>query len=257
MSVPEQLLRHFENADDLWIAWCERSQPPAFRTRNGISIHHQPCDPVYFLVAEIFFRESYTGGFFTPRLGQTVVDCGANIGVFALFLSDVAPGIKVHCFEPSADTFRRLKSNIDLNDLQQFVSAYPYAIWKENTQRALHHFLSSGRRSFFGDGRLKSSGPNEMVKCVDLCEAIRLCEAERIDLLKIDVEGAELEIVEAAPQSVWQSVEKVVLEYHEEMRPGCRERILRALSNAGYRQLRVRHTGNVETSPVGIIQASR
>lgn len=251
----QQFQKHFENGDDLWNAWREQRVAPPARTRNGILIYHQRCDPLYFLINEIFFREAYTNGFFTPCAGQTVIDCGANIGIFTLFLCNQARGIKVHCFEPSSDTFRTLAANIRANDLQQFVFVHPRAIWKDNLEHQLNHFRSSGRRSFFEDSCLEKSGPNEIVSCIDLAQAVRLCGSETIDLVKIDAEGAELEIIESATFDTWAPIQRVVLEYHEHMRPGCRDRIVHALRNAGYGRLAVVHEG--ESDPIGIIKASR
>ena len=50
--------------------------------------------------------------------------------------------------------------------------------------------------------------------------ALRRSGAERVALLKVDVEGAEIEIVEAAGAAVWARIDRVVLEFHDRIRPG-------------------------------------
>ena len=80
-------------------------------------------------------------------------------------------------------------------------------------------------------------------------------ERSDIALLKIDTEGAEIEIVEGASQEVWPKIDRVVFEFHDPFRPGSRDRVCRVLEANGLRRFR-----NI-TSPAnpgfGVVQASR
>lgn len=252
------LRRHFSNSGEILDALQARRCPPTFRTRSGLSIRHAwPEDPIFLLIREIFVAETYTGdAFLEPAVGQTIVDCGANIGVFALYLSGHAPGIAVHCFEPSASTRERLIANVRENRLRA-VRVYPFALWSDKSQKSLLHYACSGRRSFFADDREEITGEDEIVECVDLQTAIDLTGAGKIDLLKMDVEGAELEIIEAASPDLWNRIDRVVLEYHEELRIGSQRRIMDVLKRVGYCDVRAIEERPSERDSIGIIRAAR
>jgi hypothetical protein len=76
---------------------------------------------------------------------------------------------------------------------------------------------------------------------------------EVIDFLKLDVEGAELDILEGADFSTLGRIQKVALEFHEHFRPGSKEGVLTYLRKNGFGDIRA----NTGTGRLGIIRASR
>jgi FkbM family methyltransferase len=228
---------------------------PPLVLRNGLTIHHGPGDSPLFIFNEIFRERCYTGGgFYRPRPSDTVLDLGANIGLFLVYLQWRARGIRVHCFEPAAETRHRLEHNIRANELETCVSVYPFAVSDSEGVVSLQQAPKTGVRSMFGT-RQPDAPPAELVRCIGLGRALELCGARRVDLLKIDVEGAEIEIIEGAGAEVWERIDRVALEFHDHYRPGCRERVTAALATHGFDHIAV------DTKPgsphVGVIWASR
>ena len=87
---------------------CGTEVPP-IHLKNGLRIAHSADDDIGYSFFEIFGLQPYTSrGFYQPHPSHTVVDIGANIGLFALYLAGCAPGIEVHCFEPSVTARDRL-----------------------------------------------------------------------------------------------------------------------------------------------------
>ncbi len=247
--------RWFRNWRELIAAWKAGAPLPPLVLRNGLTLYHGPGDSPWYNFHEIFRDDCYTrGGFYRPRPRDTVLDVGANIGTFALYMQWRAFGVRVHCFEPASETRQRLKQNVEANGLQPFVSLHPVAVSDRRGEAELKAGRKSDVRSFFASSDSRD-GPGEVVRCVRLDEALAECGVGRVDLLKIDVEGAELEIVEGAPAEVWQKIDRVALEFHDTFRPGCRDRVLRVLRDAGYRNI------TVEPQPrrpqLGTIRASR
>jgi FkbM family methyltransferase len=227
---------------------------PPLVLRSGLTVYHGPADSPLFIFNEIFRQRCYTrGGFYRPRPADTVLDLGANIGLFTLFLQWRAWGIRVNCFEPAAETRARLAHNIDANRLSPHVSIYPFAVSDRDGEAGLRPGRTTGVRSFFANPD-RGHTPAECVRCVTLGRALEMCGRGRVDLLKIDVEGSEVEIVEGAEAGAWERVERVALEFHEDLRPGCRERVLRVLAARGYNHVAV-DVG--PTGEVGVIRARR
>jgi FkbM family methyltransferase len=234
---------------------CRSATPlPPLVLRNGLIVHHGPGDSPLFIFNEIFRQRCYTRrGFYRPHPGDTVMDLGANIGLFALYLQARAPGIRVHCFEPATQTRRRLEHNLSANGLGEDVSVYPLAVSDRERAAGLQQGRNSGVRSLFKNPN--ATAGVEIVQCVGLGEALELCGATHVDLLKIDVEGSEVEIVEGAEDHVWDRIARVALEFHDQFRPGCHERVLCVLKSQGYRNLVV--DVSRRNPQVGVIRACR
>lgn len=248
--------RHFSNWKEVYGAF-RRGQPlPTLELRGGLTLQHGPADDIWSLFHEIFVERCYaTPDFYVPQKEHCVLDCGANIGTFALYLQSVAPGIRVHCFEPASDTRSRLERNIKANHLETQVTIHPCAVFDHEGELELPKATFAGSASVFGENT--TGDAVEKVRCITLAQAIELCKTSHVDLLKVDVEGAELEILENADTvspPLWPRIQRVVMEYHEAIRPGCRERIAKLLE---------RHYSKVKSWPVtpsgelGILQASR
>jgi FkbM family methyltransferase len=246
-------VRHFQNWPAVWSAYRCGGVLPNFQLRNGLVLHHVNADDPIFLFTEVFLQNCYfSPSFYTPVPAHTVLDIGANIGFFALYLQSLAPGIHVHCFEPGADARSRLDLNVKGNRLDAMISVYPIAVFDAETTVELKEAAHSAHRSLFASQFVEKERSTK-VNAVPLQKAIEMAGGSRIDLLKIDVEGAEIEIAEGADPHCWQNIERVVVEYHDLLRPGCKKRVSCLLSDRGYRGIQA-----FETSPgLGLLQAQR
>jgi FkbM family methyltransferase len=222
---------------------------------NDLTLHHEPSDDPILLFRELFVHRCYTrDGFYTPRSGDVVLDIGGNVGFFAVSLEWMAGGVKVHSFEPAADTRARLCRNVTVNGLETLVTVYPYAVTNAPGEVRLNTAILTGHRSLF-DRQSATSEPGEAVPSINLAQAVELTGAKQIDLLKIDVEGSEIEIVEGADADTWKKIRRVVVEYHDLFRPGCQERVTRVLAAQGFSSLET--LPEPSPSGLGLIRASR
>jgi FkbM family methyltransferase len=250
-----RLVRALENWPSVWAAARLRRTIPPLRLRGGMVVEHAPGDVAYDVFHEIFVQRCYLGdGFYRPAAGDVVVDGGAQVGLFALHLQWLAPGIRVHCFEPAPATRARLAANVARNALGATIGIHPYALLDREGTVPLRANTLSGNRSLFERADASADRP-DVVRCIPLATALDLCGGERLALLKLDVEGAEVEILEGADEATLARVERVALEYHDFLRPGCRERVAERLTRAGFR--------HIETEPsamdgaIGILRAAR
>jgi FkbM family methyltransferase len=197
--------------------------------RNGMTIRSGSRDDVVAIFNEIFVERCYCPvWFYRAEPDHRVLDVGANVGLFSLFLSSVAPGIRVFAFEPQPETFERLTRNLAENGLEGSITARRLAVGR-----------GRGKVRFSGVGGLASGheaatseGLGESVECISLAEALELAGGGPIHLLKVDTEGAEAEIVGFAPLAVWSAIARVVVEYHDLSK---RDQVLVSLQSCGYR----------------------
>lgn len=129
------------------------------------------------------------------REGSVMLDIGAWIGPITLFAA--VGGTECHCFEPDPIAFQRLKDNVGSNDkaVQDKIHLNHLAVTR--TGEPIQLF----KRYNFGDSgssmleRVKDSGESVKVGSVVLEEYIRSRSLERIDLIKMDVEGGEFDLL--------------------------------------------------------------
>ena len=131
------------------------------------------------------------------RPGAVALDVGANVGAYALLFGAWArPGGRVFAFEPAPDAFDGLRRHVDLNGLGDVVRPIRAAVAERSGEAAL---LADG---FSGANRLSASSVRTaMVETVSVDD---FCARERINptLMKIDVEGAELEVLRGARETI-------------------------------------------------------
>lgn len=162
--------------------------------RNGIELLHS--------LREIFVCEIYK-----MRSGDEhpyIIDCGANIGLSILFLKNQFPNSNILAFEPDEYNFKLLQKNT--KELQN-VTILKKAIWKEN---GFIDFHDSGSQS-------SHISPVTSLKAnnVKRIETIRLKDLliKPIEFLKIDIEGAEYEVLKDCSQEL-KMVKNIFIEYH-------------------------------------------
>lgn len=146
----------------------------------------------FVTVNEVFCRMDYRA----PAGVRTVVDVGANIGITALYYLSLGPQVRVHCYEPVPRNVERLRENLaGYEDRYTLTEA---AVWDRSgtVDFGLEH---TGRYGGIG----QASETTIAVPCLHIDEALRtaLEHADRVDVLKVDTEGAEIATVAAiAPE---------------------------------------------------------
>lgn len=153
-------------------------------------------------VDEIFINEIYKS-----KLSEApiIFDCGANIGLSVIYFKIQNPRAKIIAFEPDKENFEILSSNIISFNLKD-IDLRKDAVWIENT-----------KLNFQNDGTMGSKlvADNAFNKQINSVNAIRLKEliTMPIDMLKIDIEGAEFEVLKDIKDNL-QFIKNIFLEYH-------------------------------------------
>ncbi|MFI6846769.1 FkbM family methyltransferase [Kitasatospora sp. NPDC050467] len=208
--------------------------------------------------AEYLYKEIFEDGVYLPPDGKplpddpVIVDVGANIGMFALFAAQQWPTARIFSFEPAPEVFRLLSGNVaglsNVTALNQAVGSvaerreltfYPqYTMMSgfdadpaedKELVRSYIRNVAAGlddeeRRAVLVEETEEIlAGRFEEVRKVS-CEVVRLDETatslgiDRIDFLKIDVEGFELEVLRGIGEELWPRIRLVAVEVEGEGR---------------------------------------
>jgi FkbM family methyltransferase len=130
--------------------------------------------------ADHFIFWEFLGGFYEPpSSASAIVDCGANIGLFALHAGLVFPNAGITCYEPDMKNYDLLRKNLAQNNI--YADCVPCGVWSSKISGYFHP-----RKSFDGFISLEPSEfPVE-------CDVPKIGEGT---WLKMDVEGAEYEVL--------------------------------------------------------------
>ncbi|OQX96875.1 MAG: hypothetical protein B6I20_13885 [Bacteroidetes bacterium 4572_117] len=167
---------------------------------NGNIVEYTDNESFIAMYKEIFEHEIYNFNCKTDV--PKIIDCGANIGLSIMYFKKKFPNAKITAFEADPLIFNVLKNNISNANLTN-ISIIQKALWNEETT-----ILFNSDNS---DGGHISNNSKEGIKV----ETIRLSKYinEKIDFLKIDIEGAELEVLQECKDKL-HFVDKVFVEYH-------------------------------------------
>jgi FkbM family methyltransferase len=179
------------------------------RIQIGRGVNHVP-------IIEIFMRHDYG----TIPDGATVLDLGANIGTFSIYAAITAHGATIYSYEPAPQYFQLLHHNVRLNGVERQVRCFDLALADSEGSRDL--IIEPGGRPFPSlvqhDG---DSGSSVRVPCTTLAEIMTANGIERIDLLKMDCEGAEYEILFGTSPDVLAKIVEIRMEIHNLGIEGC------------------------------------
>lgn len=132
--------------------------------------------------------------FITPEM--TFLDIGANIGNHTIYFSSVLGAKHVYSFEPMSLTASIFRKNIKLNQLEHVVSLFEYGLGKENTKAEV---VIDG----VADNNLGSTTLSECeYGTIEIRRLDDLHLQDKIDFIKIDVEGMEASVLSGARDTI-------------------------------------------------------
>jgi FkbM family methyltransferase len=164
-------------------------------------------------ILEVFHLEEYQDARTIAHHNPTIIDIGANIGTFSVWISSQFPRATIYAFEPEQKNFSLLSKNILHNNRVTQIYAYREAVCGTKGKRLLSVAgESSGKNSLAYD---TGTGTTATVSCTTLSDIFRAHNIERCDCLKIDCEGAEYELLYATPSEVLARVSMIIFEAHQ------------------------------------------
>jgi FkbM family methyltransferase len=218
-----------------------------YRLPNGLLVAHQNEAETRHFYEDIFEHRSYVKHDIRIPKGAIVFDVGANIGLFTLFVHTEAKDARIYSFEPAPPLFELLRRNVadhrvraelfniglSARERDAPFTFYPnssgmssfYANQAEE-KHVLQTIIENQRRLGMADMDQVLSHSEELLgirfeaktftaRLRRLSSVIRETGVERIDLLKVDVQKAELEVLEGIDEGDWPKIAQIVLEAHD------------------------------------------
>lgn len=135
---------------------------------------------------------------------SVILDIGANIGSHTLYWAIEKKAKKIYSFEPFDKIYEILNTNIKLNYLQDKVNIFNYGLSDEECNAEIGRF---NKHNIGGTDFVKNETGRFKLKTLDSLKI-----KEHIDLIKIDVEGAEVEVLKGGIKTIEKNKPILVIE---------------------------------------------
>ena len=192
---------------------------------EGLPFFFRPINEDIALIKSIFGSQEYQLPPIKDFQPKLILDCGGNIGCAAVYFAHKYPAAQIYSVEPEKENFTLLKYNTALYNNVHWINS---ALWDKET------FIRVEDRGFgkWGFMTFETTADDPAAfRATTIGKVLADSGFDEIDLLKIDIEGAEKEVFAAPDVDKWLSKVKVlVIELHDSMKLGCSYEFFKAVS---------------------------
>jgi len=186
-----------------------KEQKIVYELKNGLKfeVRSGTCDRG--IIDEIFAYKIYSPSGFEIKENDTVLDIGAQIGVFSVYAAASAKAGRVYSFEPFSENYALLKRNIELNSRGN-IEPFQMAVAGTAGTKDFYISKNTGGHSFYGSPKQEKIS----VQAIALADFIKEKGLAKIDYFKMDCEGGEYDILFSLPDEILNKISKIGMEYH-------------------------------------------
>lgn len=171
---------------------------------------------------EIFLSKEYDIDLGNPLF---IIDAGSHIGLSSVFFASKYPQATIIALEPEPSNFKVLLKNIENH---QNIRAIRAGLWSRKTNLRIQD--SSAETWSF---KVIEDSSGNGIPAVTIQDIMADFDFKRIDFLKMDIEGSEVEVLNHS-QAWVDDVSAMVIELHDRFKPGCSEALQKAFDNHSY-----------------------
>ena len=184
-----------------------------------------------YLVNNLLLDNGEYDFFYSPEYSciknaKVIIDAGACIGIFSRMMNQLDKDALIIAIEPEKNNFNLLKENLKYSSN---IICKENGLWNKKCKLIVEH-SKTGEWGF----TVKESEENVDVEAIRVQDIIKQFKIERIDILKVDIEGAEVEVFDNNADEWLDKVKMCVIEFHERKRPGCSKMIIDKMKKNGF-----------------------
>lgn len=200
--------------------------------RNGLTVLHPPKRGGLAVIGlELWHNNVYRiGEFYVPKPGDIVVDVGAHVGLFTLRILCEEARCRVIALEPYEENFTCLIHNLADSGMNGDVTAHQLGIGAGFGRISMNEPQTN--RSFDARAVPATETDLDAGESVPLAHLLKLAEADHISFLKMDAEGGEFAAFSTADVSTIMRIERLAMEYHDNLAPGTLSLLREKLSSS-------------------------
>lgn len=202
----------FFSKKPLFKFYLNKHQPPIYLRNNSTD---------YATFTQVFYSEQYNFPF--SKQPKVIVDCGANIGLSTIYFKNRFPNAKIIAIEPDSGNYEMLLKNTEAYPDIRCIKA---GIWNTSTNLEVVD-LNMGEWGFMV--KAVDHPTESTIKGISIKEIITSFDLDRIDILKIDIEGSEKELFELGQDEWLPFVNTIIIETHDRIKKGTSKSIFSAL----------------------------
>lgn len=160
---------------------------------------------------------------------RVIIDCGANIGLFSVYMKNKYPKAQIYAVEPDGDNFKMLSKNTE-----NFtgIKLYNKGVWSQATKLKVYDKFDGGKWALVVEPITDHNIPKDafIIDSVSIAQLIEENNLTNIDILKIDVETSERELFSNNYESWINKVKIFVLEFHDWLEKGTAQPFFTAIT---------------------------
>ncbi len=176
--------------------------------RDGTKIVLRANTSDRWSVHEIILRNDYALTRL-PEKKPVIIDLGASEGAFSIFAAKLNPTARIVALEPNHLNYELASENIRMNHLNTQVKLLPVACMAKTGKALL--YLSRDRRAH---SLVRKTGSAQTIKTISLSALFTKLHINACHFLKMDIEGAEYDLLYSLSRRLYQIINTLSIEYH-------------------------------------------
>ncbi len=198
------------------------------KVAGGYLINHKPWGAPFYLrnnisdkaiFRQVFFEQQYAPVTRLMPKADFIIDAGANIGMSARYFHLHYPNATIAAIEPEPANLQQLQKNISGISCIHPIDA---GLWYKAGHIQILNEDAMAASFMVGEA-------DAGIGTVTIPELMNTYNFRVVDILKIDIEGAEKELFSNGAEEWLKNVKLLIIELHDEMKPGCSKALFNAL----------------------------
>jgi FkbM family methyltransferase len=185
--------------------------------KHSIALRPKTSDLPTFL--QVFAFGEYKINLDNPKV---IIDAGANIGLFSIYMKNKFPDAMIICIEPDGENFEVLKQNLSFYSKIHLENC---GLWNKDVRLKVNEEFNFGKW-----GVMVKEDENGDIPAVSIGTLMEKYALSQIDVLKIDIETSEKQLFSGNYEAWLPRVKTIIIELHDGMLSGCSKTFFEAIN---------------------------